>query len=105
MQAECEGVPMNPDYQHLHNELWARQTTAIERASSAALAAAAEARDAASRQMPEFVASATRVRAIFSFAGEWQISTAFDADVMQMSFRLQRELPMHLFSGIYCKPQ
>ncbi len=43
MQAECEGVPMNPDYQHLHNELWARQTAAIERASSGALAAAAEA--------------------------------------------------------------
>ena len=61
MQAECEGVPMNPDYQHLHNELWARQTAAIERASSGALAAAAEARDAASRQMPEFVDSATRV--------------------------------------------
>ncbi len=54
---------MNPDYQHLHNELWARQTAAIERSSSGALAAAAEARDAASRQMPEFVDSGTRVSA------------------------------------------
>ena len=48
-------VPLSPDHQHLHNELWARQTAAIERATSAALAAAAEAREAASRQMPEFV--------------------------------------------------
>ena len=61
-QAECEGVPMNPDFQHLHNELWARQTAAIERASSSSLAAAAEARDAASRQMPEYKDPATRVR-------------------------------------------
>ena len=60
-QAECEGVPLSPDHQHLHNELWARQTAAIERATSGALAAAAEAREAASRQMPEFVDTAERV--------------------------------------------
>lgn len=60
-QAECEGVPLSPDYQHLHNELWARQTAAIERASSGAMAAAAEAREAATRQMPEYVDSSTRV--------------------------------------------
>ena len=60
-QAECEGVPLNPDHQHLHNELWARQTAAIERATSGALAAAAEAREAASRQMPEYVDTAERV--------------------------------------------
>ena len=60
-QAECEGVPLNPDHQHLHNALWARQTAAIERATSEALAAAAEAREVASRQMPEFVDTAERV--------------------------------------------
>ena len=64
LQAECEGIPLNPDYQHLHNELWARQTAAIERATSAALAAAAEARDAVSRHMPEFEDSTSRVRSI-----------------------------------------
>ncbi len=66
-QAECEGIPLNPDYQHLHNELWARQTAAIERATSAALAAAAEARDAASRHMPAFEDSTSRVRSIGSY--------------------------------------
>lgn len=95
VQAECEGVPVSPDYQHLHNELWARQTTAIERASSAALAAAAEARDAASRQMPEFVDSVTRVCAPYcTTVGNSQISTAYGADVLSSAIRT-------CFPGVY----
>lgn len=52
-QAEGEGVLVQPEYQGLLQELWARQTAALERASPASAAAAAEAREGAAKQLHE----------------------------------------------------
>ncbi len=52
-QAEGEGVLIQPEYQGLRQGLWGRQTAALERASPAATAAAAEAREGSAKQLSE----------------------------------------------------
>lgn len=53
VQAEGEGILVQPEYQGLVQDLWMRQTAALERASPAATAAAAEAREAAAKGLKD----------------------------------------------------
>jgi hypothetical protein len=61
-QAEGEGVLLLPEHHALSQQLWLRQTSALERASPAAAAAAAAARDAAAKQLPDLPEQPSWVR-------------------------------------------
>ncbi len=63
-QAEGEGVMLQPEYQALHQGLWARQTAALERASPAATAVAAEAREAAAKHLDDLAKQPSWVRTV-----------------------------------------